>query len=284
MGVDIQALRLLLRSKSTVSFESFLMLGRQGCFISANDLTKELRHAHFASADIRSAVAQAQESRFVEPVLELLGARSIHSLDFSGYEGATIVHDMNEPIPDNLKGRFSCVFDGGTSEHVFNFPQAIKNTMEMIAVGGHFLGVIPANNFSGHGFYQFSPDLYWRIFSEANGYEVEEMAICETRSRASCYRIDDPQKLGRRVEFTNSRPAYLMIRARCLRRTEVFKSTPQQTYYTVRWSPETSTGSSHNGRRNLRYWAKLVLPEAVKRSLRPWVQVRPLRFSGFKKI
>ena len=60
---------------------------------------------------------------------------------------------MNEAIPDSLKGKFSCVLDGGTLEHVFNFPQAIKNAMEIVAIGGHFLGVVPANNFSGHGFY-----------------------------------------------------------------------------------------------------------------------------------
>jgi hypothetical protein len=214
----------------------------------------------------------------------LLGARQIESLDFSNYEQATIVQDMNEAIPDSLKGKFSCVLDGGTPEHVFNFPQAIKNAMEIVAIGGHFLGVVPANNFSGHGFYQFSPDLYWRIFSEPNGYEVEEMTVCEARHDAPCYLIDDPAKLGRRVQFTNSRSAYLMVRARRLRRAEIFKSIPQQAYYAATWSSQTGTASPLSRREKLRDWAKRELPEPVKRILRPLApQVRPLRFSGFKK-
>ena len=94
MGVDIQVLRFLLLSRSTASFESFLMLGRQWCHVSADDLRKELRQSKSAPADIRSAIAEAQQSRFVEPILKWLGARQIESLDFSNYEQATIVQDM----------------------------------------------------------------------------------------------------------------------------------------------------------------------------------------------
>jgi hypothetical protein len=30
--------------------------------------------------------------------------------------------------------------------------------------------VTPANNQMGHGFYQFSPELFFRVFSQENGY------------------------------------------------------------------------------------------------------------------
>jgi hypothetical protein len=61
--------------------------------VSADDLRKELRQSKSSPAAIRSAIAEAQQSRFVEPILELLGARQVESLDFSNYEQATIVHD-----------------------------------------------------------------------------------------------------------------------------------------------------------------------------------------------
>src|SRR4051812_2544793 len=174
MGIDIQSLRFLLRSRGTVSFENFVMLGRQSCHVPARDLKYELGRSRPALADIDAAVSRMQEAGpFVEPILELLGANKPQSLDFSDYERATIVHDLNQPIPDHLRNRFSCVYDGGTMEHIFEFTRAIKNAMEMVAVGGHYMGVGPANNFPGHGFYQFSPELYWRIFSPANGFEVE---------------------------------------------------------------------------------------------------------------
>jgi hypothetical protein len=287
MGVDPQALRFLLRSRSTVSFERFLTLGRQACHVSRQELERQLRQNNFPLTNIRSAIEAAHTSRFIEPVLELLGARDVESLDFSDYEQATIVHDMNKPIPENLKGRYSCVFDGGTLEHVFDFPQAIENAMEMVAVGGHFLGVGPVNNFPGHGFYQFSPELYWRIFSEPNGYAVEEMLVCENRPGAPCYRIEDPVRVGRRVQFTNSRPAYVMVRARRLRQREIFKGIPQQSDYVTVWSSQTGSGAREprQGPESVRDWAKRVVPEPIKKILRPWwPEVRRLSLSGFKKI
>ena len=77
---------------------------------------------------------------------------------------------MNLPIGDDLKRKFSVVIDGGTLEHVFNFPVAIKNCMQMLDVGGHFFVHTMANNFMGHGFYQFSPELFYRVFSPENGF------------------------------------------------------------------------------------------------------------------
>jgi hypothetical protein len=285
MGVDLQALQFLLRSRKSVSFENFLMLGRQWCHVPRKDLERELMQSKPALGDIESAIAKALESHFIEPVLELLGASKAESLDFSDYEQATIVHDINQPIPDRLKARFSCVFDGGTLEHVFDFPRAMKNAMEMVAVGGHFLGIGPTNNYPGHGFYQFSPELYWRIFCDGNGFELEEVSVSENRRDAPCYRIDDPARIGARVQFTNSRPTYVMVRARRLRQAEIFKTTPQQPYYEAAWSPQTDTSSRRSGKESPRDLTRRLLPEAVKKILRPLVpQKRQLRFSGFKKI
>jgi hypothetical protein len=283
MGVDTQALRFLLRSRAAVSFENFLMLGRQWRHVSLIELERQLRQEQFPPAEVQSALEAARSSKFMEPVLEWLGCGKVESLDFSDYEGATFVHDMNQPIPESLKGRYSCVLDGGTLEHIFNFPQAIKNAMEMVKVGGHFLGFGPANNFTGHGFYQFSPELYWRIFSMDNGYAVEEMIVCETRPHSTSYLIDDPAKMGRRIEFTNDRSTYLMVRARRVAESEIFAVVPQQSDYAATWSPKADGNSGHR-RQTLRDRAKR-LPEPIKKLLRPlWPAIRPLRYSGFKKI
>jgi hypothetical protein len=283
MGVDTQALRFLLRSRAAVSFENFLMLGRQWRHVSLIELERQLRQEQFPPAEIQSALEAARSSEFMEPVLEWLGCGKVESLDFSDYEGATFIHDMNQPIPESLKGRYSCVLDGGTLEHIFNFPQAIKNAMEMVKVGGHFLGFGPANNFTGHGFYQFSPELYWRIFSADNGYAVEEMIVCETRPRSPSYLIDDPAKMGRRIEFTNDRSTYLTVRAQRVAQSEIFAVVPQQSDYAATWSPKADGNSGHR-RETFRDRAKR-LPEPIKKLLRPlWPAIRPLRYSGFKKI
>src|SRR5579862_1743919 len=151
MGIDAHALRLILKSsKDGVSFRSVMMISRQNF--------SQMTPAEFHAAMVRGGFALTKQeaeslyrerSGFVEPLLTLLGAENIQSVDYSSYEQASVVHDMSQPIPGHLKNAFSCVLDGGTLEHVFNFPQAIRNCMEMVSVGGHFLGVTAGNNFLG---------------------------------------------------------------------------------------------------------------------------------------
>jgi hypothetical protein len=83
----------------------------------------------------REAGADLTRGRFAEPLFERLGAEEIQSMDASPFEGASDVHDLNEPIPASLKQNFSTVVDLGTLEHVFNFPQAIANAMETVELG-----------------------------------------------------------------------------------------------------------------------------------------------------
>jgi hypothetical protein len=230
MGVDTHVLRLLCEAREKgISFSSTMMVGRQNySALMVSDLSSALKTTS------QDALA-LYEQKYIEPLLTRFGATRIESLDNSAYEQATIIHDLNEPILEDLKASFSCVFDGGSIEHVFNFPQAIKNCMEMVAVGGHFLGVTAANNFMGHGFYQFSPELYYRVFSSDNGYRVEDMMLCETDRGAPWYRVEDPEAVGRRVELINNRPTYIMVIARRVSDAKIFDATPQQSDYMAEW-------------------------------------------------
>jgi hypothetical protein len=176
-----------------------------------------------------------EDDRFAEPFLRLLGAVHIDSFDASDYEKATCIHDMNIPIADIYKRRYTVVIDGGTLEHVFNFPVAIKNCMEMIEVGGFYIGVTPANNFMGHGFYQFSPELYFRVFSPANGFITESIHIFEDVPGAQWVKLTDPYVLGKRVEMVNRRPAYIAIQARRISNKDIFSDFPQQSDYSAIW-------------------------------------------------
>ena len=97
----------------------------------------------------------------------------------SSYQNASVLHDMNVPIPATLCERFSTVIDGASLEHVFNFPCAVANCiLQMVRVDGHFLGINPANNMvRGHGFYQLSPELYFRVFQPNNGFRMERVIV-----------------------------------------------------------------------------------------------------------
>ena len=113
---------------------------------------------------------------------------------------------MIYPLPDDLRGRFSAVVDCGTLEHVFQFVQALKNCMEMVALGGHFIQVSNGNNFMGHGFWQISPELIYRVFSPSNGFHVETVLLHEVVPGGGWYFVSDPDQVRSRVQLCNSRP------------------------------------------------------------------------------
>jgi hypothetical protein len=103
------------------------------------------------------------------------------------------------------------VFDGGTLEHVFNFPTTIAGCLSLPKVGGHHIMTSPANNQMGHGFYQFSPDLFYRVFSPENGYELRALFLAPTYSEGQWFAINDPAKVGARVR----RPPCFVKKSNC---------------------------------------------------------------------
>jgi hypothetical protein len=245
MGFDVQGVRFLLSARQRgVQFTRAAMIGRQEMFLTVGALSRILARFDLAQNDGEVVRLLTEENGFAEPLLRLLGAQQISSIDASHYEHASIVHDMNVPIPETLKNAFTVVIDAGTLEHVFNFPVAIQNCMEMVQVGGHLLLMTPTNNFMGHGFYQFSPELFFRVCSEANGFELVKAIVCEVDPAAPWYEVVDPAKARRRVEMVTSRPAYLLIQARRVRQAAILAVAPQQSDYTVRWEEPLSTQSA----------------------------------------
>jgi hypothetical protein len=238
VGFDVNALKFLLAAiRDGVSLDRTVTIGRQGLFVEPPALLANLRR--FDPKVPESAVQRMlhEADGFCEPVLRFLGAVQTESLDVSPYQGATIIHDMNRPLPAHLSGAFSAVIDGGSLEHVFNFPQAIKNCMEMVAVGGDFLCSSPANNFVGHGFYQFSPELFFRVFHRSNGFEVRKMLLYEEDwSDIRYYEVRDPEEVRRRVTLSNRHPTLLLVRARKVADVPVFAAIPQQSDYVTVWN------------------------------------------------
>jgi hypothetical protein len=235
MGIDSNHARFLLSARRRgVLFRRSGVLGRQFCMLDSATLSALLHDFGLVpTPDVMQAC-----NAYGEPFLRFLGAEEIVSIDASSYQEPTLLHDMNQPIPGSLESRFDVVIDGGTLEHIFNFPIAIRNCMEMVSVGGHLLIIAPANNLCGHGFFQFSPDLFFRIFTKENGFQVERAVLCETRADSEWFELVDPLKCRQFVEFVNQRPTYLLVQAKKLEEVPLFPSWPQQSVYTFLWNKE----------------------------------------------
>jgi hypothetical protein len=233
MGLDTAAVMFLCGAKAAgVDFSSTAMIGRQWFFPEVGALARV-----FSALGVpRDADQFLRENHYSENFFSLLGARQISSVDVSDFEGATHIHDMNLPLPDALRGQFSLVHDSGTLEHVFHFVQALKNCMEMVALGGHFTQVSNANNWMGHGFWQISPELIYRAFSPANGFHIETVLLHEVVPGGGWYFALDPEQVRNRVQLCNSRPTYILTAAKKVAQVEIFASTPQQSDYASVWN------------------------------------------------
>jgi hypothetical protein len=172
---------------------------------------------------------------FSEPFFSELGAERVDSVDATDYEGASFAHDLNCELPE-LPLKYDAVVDGGTLEHVFNFPTALKTSMNAVKIGGRFFAITQCNNAMGHGFYQFSPELYFRVFSPGNGFVLENMFIAEgSFGMVPWYSVADPLQVNHRVELVNDVQTYLLVIARRVAMAPIFKSWPQQSDYAAAW-------------------------------------------------
>lgn len=244
MGLDrIGAATFLSMSKRGIAMDSLLTLGRQHFAVSPLDIRRVPGLPEIITANPQLA---REGERYAEPFFSAVGVGGIDSMDVSAYESCSLVHDLNHPIPADWHGRYDVVFDGGTLEHVFHFPNAVANAMNLVKQGGVLVTQSPSNNFNGHGFYQFSPELMFRVFCEANGFRVLLMALAESEGRRRIFRVDDPDRIGRRITFGGDSGLQMVMVATRERMTPPLETTPYQSDYSATWN-DSQTGIGSQG-------------------------------------
>jgi hypothetical protein len=232
-----QAKMLLDAHRAGLNLDPALMVGRQSLFLHRTDL-RDL--GKLCPGKLENYTWGEYSDRFF---VECLHISQPHSLDYSAFEGADILHDLNQPVPDHLKERYNAVIEAGTLEHIFNFPAAIANLMQMTRVGGTIFASTVANNLCGHGFYQFSPELIFRIFSAENGFKLGRVLAAkasfpgvELEPLGGLYEVIDPAVVGARVGLMTPFPVMLFFEATRIDAVVPFAHTPQQSDYAAAWA------------------------------------------------
>jgi hypothetical protein len=141
------------------------MLGDQECFFSSEYGVKRLRKAGLlrnpdARVELRGGLVTARS------VFGMLGVEPYFDIDLN--EQADYRLDLSQPLPPEFRGVAQSVIDVGTTEHIFNAPQAFKNIVEMLRPGGVVMHLSPVS-WHNHGFYNFNP-LLFNEFYAANGF------------------------------------------------------------------------------------------------------------------
>lgn len=232
-----------------VNFSRTIQIGRQDVLASHSDIARVAEGSGISVVD--------PVGSYAEDLFHLLGADEVDSLDASDFEGATIIHDLNEPIPEQVKGCYTAVFDGGSLEHVFDVRRAFANVMELVAPGGHLIMVNPADRCMGHGFYQFSPDLYRRVLSEDNGFSIRRILLSDKGIRQRWYELAPPGD-GHQPMFRSKGATYACVLAQRISNTDPLRVAPQQSHYVRVWE---STPVRRTVARRLFY----AMPSSVRR-------------------
>lgn len=287
MGMEYNSIKFMLWAKNLgVSFERTLTLGHQNFWCTSDLFRRTLRD--FGVSGTPEEIARCfhhdpAAPLYADEFFRLLGAKETASVDRSAFEGATLLHDLNERFPENLRGYYDLVVDGGTLEHVFNYPAALRNCMELVRVGGHFVTFTPASGQMGHGFYQFSPDLLYRVFSADNGFVIRKIVLYDViKLDSTYYEVKDPAVTGQRSALSSAKSIQIAVLAQKTAEVPLFAKPPQQSDYMAAWEKHQKTEADGKFDQNLGWFQRLRLklhphwPAWLRRGRDAW-RIRRLR-------
>lgn len=257
MGLARAAVHLLIKEAVQRQFSGTVAtLGRQHVYLTAAEV-KEL--ANNCGLNLRSVPIELHR----EPVLaaqgyvaddwlfKSLGFDEIVRLDYSNYEAAEVLLDLNEQsTPDHLVNRFDLVLDSGTLEHVFDIAAGLRHCVRMVRKGGRVIHLTPSSNCVEHGFYSVSPTLYADYYT-ASGFQVEKVWLCEAP-------LELPRGLWKVYDYLGSSQRFISLGqlsdqiwltyAVATATGNPEPQTPQQWFYTQTWAssalPPTPTNLS----------------------------------------
>jgi SAM-dependent methyltransferase len=223
MGIDSHGFSFIRYSRKYRNFDRTVTIGRQ-----------ELHVPESMVRDAVSAGADYKNDKYCEKLLvDYFGSSAVDSIDNSAYEDASMIHDMNQPLPPDVRARYDTVIDAGCLEHIYNIPQALKNCSQFCKPGGQILHISPANNFCGHGFWQLSPELFFSLYSEKNGYRNTEVFLADLSNTSEWFKVKCPQD-GERVNINSANELYVLVRT-VLRETDFSHANVHQSDYIFEW-------------------------------------------------
>lgn len=266
MGLSRAAIAYLMNEGKRREFTgSVLTLGVQGVFMTEEQYETLARDIGFklAPAPAKPGKAPLFEGRISSDyALTRLGFQEVVATDVDGFEEADFLFDLNDDdIPDAHRAKYDLVIDSGTLEHVFNVPNALRNIVNFASDGGRILHLAPSSNHIDHGFYMFSPTLFWDFYS-AN---EQEIISCELFRYPMPEHDTEPWIFGKYIPGSLGKfsmgglgggcfgVAALIERTRAIGKITV----PQQGMYVSMWS-DASTPANTKQRQGLRKAARTI--------------------------
>jgi SAM-dependent methyltransferase len=159
-----------------------LTLGRMNLHFGLGNVQQAARELGVTLADAEVELSAFPSAARIGGIsdrsyLRLLGFADSKVLDLADCEMPDYRIDLNGDLPNELAGRFDCIIDPGTVEHLFGAPVALRNLAGMLRPGGRIIHLsAPASNNIDHGYYCFSPSLF-HDFYVANGFDIDAIYL-----------------------------------------------------------------------------------------------------------
>lgn len=199
MGVDIHGLNFLRYTSKKKKLDNVATLARQEIHIPQTilnnllNLDKNLVH-----------------DRYCENLLiNYFGAIKVDSYDNSNYEGASHICDFGQE--QTFNEQYDTVIDYGVTEHIYNIPNALMNISNLCKINGQILHVLPSNNYCGHGFWQISPELFFSLYSQKNGYNNTEIFVAPKNNTNLWYKVK-PATPGERINIWTKMELIILVK------------------------------------------------------------------------
>ncbi len=208
MGIDTHCAQIILTYKQLAPhFKKVVTIGRQELNLLPYQI-KSLLNIQWPLFKIQDYFLKTP---FCEPFFFYLGAEMIHSLDISSYEDCSYVIDLNNPIDSSFYEQYDFLYDGGSLEHIFHVPQALENEVNLVKKNGLIMIVVPGNNQFGHGFYQFSSELFFSFFNKERGFDPLLCALYENKPYSPFILCQNLKIVEQRTMLSNSFPTNLIF-------------------------------------------------------------------------
>lgn len=110
-----------------------------------------------------STVGRTGENITCNSFFDLFTDSRVRALDVTDYEGADIIHDLSDPLPDEMAEQHDLVFDGGCLDNLFDPAMALRSMARLVRPGGRVVTMVIGSYYPS-AYLMFSPDWFYDYF------------------------------------------------------------------------------------------------------------------------
>jgi hypothetical protein len=107
--------------------------------------------------------------------MKSLGVNTFHALDVTDYEGADIVWDLGELIPEKYYGKYDFIYNGSCLDNMFNPGVALMNLSKLLKPHGRMINIECASSWNDP-YIIFSPGWFYDFYV-SNNYKYSDIYL-----------------------------------------------------------------------------------------------------------